>query len=104
MPIKVESERLKQKKTKKVKLSLPYWLLGSKKFILGIFYWSDRGLYSKIWTMDGKYEDPYFTVWTEKTRLIRYLLSLSNKYTQFRGPYCRIRLAQFTALFSVEIK
>ena len=39
MCMQVESERLKQKEMKKVKLSLPYLLLGSKNFILlGIFY------------------------------------------------------------------
>ena len=35
MPMQMESERLKQKETKKVKLSLPYWLLGSKNNFVG---------------------------------------------------------------------
>ena len=48
MPMQVESERLKQKETKKVKVSLPYRLLGSKKFILGIFYWRNRNSYNFV--------------------------------------------------------
>ena len=47
----------------------------------------------------GKNEDPYFTVRTEKTRLIRYLLYLWSHFGDqkiFCGPYSKVRPAKLT--------